>query len=69
MEYLTNGDFESGDFSGWGVLAPTNTAFVAPTTAGYGAENGKFMSGPPALQQPLSLAFSFRDLLTMWARC
>ena len=76
MEYLTNGDFESGDFSGWGVLAPTNTAFVAPTTAGYGAENGKYYvwtSGPPTTSEPGILLQGFADnvgaLLTVsgWA--
>jgi PEP-CTERM motif len=75
MEYLTNGDFESGDFSGWGVQAPTNTTVVAPTAAGYGAESGKFYawtSGPPT-SEPGLLLQGFADtagaLLTVsgWA--
>jgi hypothetical protein len=74
-EYLTNGDFESGDFSGWGVQAPTNTTVVAPTTAGYGAESGKFYVwtfGPPT-SEPGLLLQGFADtagaLLTVsgWA--
>jgi PEP-CTERM motif len=58
LEYLTNGDFETGDFSGWGVQAPTNTTVVAPTAAGYGAESGKFYvwtDGPPTSESGLLL--------------
>jgi hypothetical protein len=63
-EYLINGDFESGDFSGWGVQAPTNTTVVAPTTAGYGAESGKFYvwtMGPPT-SEPGLLLQGFADI-------
>jgi hypothetical protein len=41
-EFLANGGFESGDFSGWILSAPVNTTFVAPATFGYGAESGSF---------------------------
>jgi hypothetical protein len=48
-EYLANGGFESGDFSGWDLSAPVNTTSVVPTTFGYGAESGSFYAyaGPP----------------------
>jgi hypothetical protein len=49
-EYLQNGSFETGDFSGWNLADPGDSTFVVQTTFGYGAENGNFYvyAGPPS---------------------
>jgi PEP-CTERM motif-containing protein len=61
-EYLQNGSFETGDFSGWNLADPGDFTFVEPTTFGYGAESGNFYvyAGPPSAT-PSVLSQTFSD--------
>jgi PEP-CTERM motif len=61
-EFLQNGSFETGDFTGWSLANPAGPlTSVQPTAFGYGAENGQFYvyAGPPSsLPGVLSQTFS-----------
>jgi PEP-CTERM motif len=61
-EYLQNGSFETGDFSGWTLTDPSALTFVEPTSFGYGAESGNFYvyAGPPT-SAPGTLSQTFAD--------
>ena len=61
-EYLQNGSFETGDFSGWTLTDPSGLTSVQPTSFGYGAESGNFYvyAGPPT-SAPGTLSQTFAD--------
>jgi len=61
-EYLQNGSFETGDFSGWDLTDASGTTFVEPTGFGYGAQSGNFYvyAGPPS-SAPGTLSQTFAD--------
>jgi hypothetical protein len=61
-EYLQNGSFETGDFTGWSLTDPSGSTFVEPTTYGYGAQSGNFYvyAGPPS-STPGVLSQTFSD--------
>ena len=58
-EYLANGSFETGDFTGW--TQGGDTSFTSVTTGGYGPEDGSYsvFAGP---QTPGTLSQTFADL-------
>jgi hypothetical protein len=62
-QYLQNGSFETGDFTGWSLTDPSLSTFVEPTTFGYGAESGNFYvyAGPPSTA-PGVLSQMFTDI-------
>lgn len=63
-EYLQNGSFETGDFTGWTLTDTSDLTFVEPTTFGYGAESGNYYvyAGPPS-SAPGVLSQTFSDTL------
>jgi hypothetical protein len=61
-EFLQNGSFETGDFSGWILTGPSADIFVEPNSFGYGAQSGNFYvyAGPPS-STPGNLSQTFAD--------
>ena len=59
-EYLQNGSFESGDFSGWDLTDPLGLTFVAQNNFLFGAQSGKFYVYAPS-PAPTTLAQTFAD--------
>jgi len=61
-EFLKNGSFETGDFSGWTLTDLSGYTTVQPTAFSYGAESGEFYvyAGPPS-SAPGTLSQTFAD--------
>ena len=57
---LTNGSFETGDFSGWTMSANFNNTKVVPTTIAFGAQDGNFyvLFGSTGADSTLSQTFA-----------
>jgi len=43
-DLITNGGFETGNFSGWSVTGNQTTSFVEPAFAGYAPHSGSFFA-------------------------
>ena len=62
-EFLQNGSFETGDFTGWSLTDPSGLTTVEPTTIGYGAESGNFyVFAEPPSSAPGILSQTFSDM-------
>lgn len=64
-EFLTNGGFETGDFSGWTLTEDPSTPIpttVQPSAFGYGAQSGNFyVYAGPSSASPSTLSQTFFD--------
>jgi hypothetical protein len=73
-QYLVNGGFDTGDFTGWTLTDPSGFTTVEPSSFAYGAQSGAFYvyAGPPSTA-PGVLSQSFADVagqnltVTGWA--
>ena len=62
-QFLQNGSFETGDFTGWSLTDPSGLTTVEPTTIGYGAESGNFyVFAEPLSSAPGILSQTFSDM-------